>query len=94
MVLAPTESRVVVTVAVPPLKVTVPSTVEAPLPNVTVPVGVPEPGALTVTFAVNVTGWPQTDGLLLDVRVVVVGALPPTACTMLEVLVRKLPSPP
>ncbi len=31
--------------------------------NVTVPVGMPEPGALAVTVAVNVTDWPNTDGL-------------------------------
>src|ERR1700682_5837237 len=94
MVLAPTENRLVVSAAVPPVRLTVPSTVEEPLTKLTVPVGVPAPGAFTVTIAVNVTGWPRTDGLLLELRLVVVGPWLPTACTTLELLVRKFPSPP
>ena len=35
--------------------------------NVTVPVGVPEPGALAVIVAVNVTDWPNTEGLAEEV---------------------------
>ena len=42
--------------------------------NVTVPVGVPVPGAFTVTVAVNVTDCPATDGLSDDDTVVVVEA--------------------
>ena len=81
-------------VAVPPaLNVTEPR-VPVPSVKVTVPVGVPEPGGFTVTLAVNVTGWPQTDGLALELRVVVVGTWLPTAWRTLPVLVRKLPSPP
>ena len=36
--------------------------VVAPSVKVTVPVGVPVPGATTATVAVNVTDWPTTDG--------------------------------
>ena len=43
--------------------------VVVPSLNVTVPVGVPAPGALTVTVAVNVTDWPKTDGLADEVSV-------------------------
>ena len=53
----------VVNVAVPePSKVPDPSAVE-PSMNVTVPVGIPEPGMLAVTVAVNVTDCPNTEGL-------------------------------
>ena len=46
----------------PALRATVPKVV-VPSLKVTVPVGVPDPGALAVTVAVNVTVWPNTDGL-------------------------------
>ena len=56
----------VLNVATPePFSVPVPRVVE-PSRNVTVPVGVPEPGALAVTVAVNVTDWPNTEGLAED----------------------------
>ena len=59
----PTASAEVTNVAIPePSKVPVPSIVE-PSMNVTVPVGIPEPGASPVTVAVNVIDWPNTDGL-------------------------------
>jgi hypothetical protein len=45
-----------------PLRVEVPR-VAVPLLKVTVPVGVPVPGAVAVTVAVSVTDWPYTDGL-------------------------------
>ena len=45
-----------------------------PSTNSTCPVGVPAPGLKTVTLAVNVTGWPTTDGLVEDDSVVVVAA--------------------
>ena len=77
----------------PPPNVTEPS-VSVPSVKVIVPVGVPEPGGFTVTFAVKVTGWPQTEGLLLEPMVVVVGTWLPTACRTLPALVRKFPSPP
>ena len=40
--------------------------------KLTVPVTVPPPGAMGATVAVNVTGWPKTDGLVNGVSVVVV----------------------
>ncbi|MFE7546367.1 hypothetical protein [Streptomyces platensis] len=40
----------------------------------TVPVGVPAPGATGATVAVNVTDWPTTDGSGDDVTTVVVDA--------------------
>ena len=46
-----------------------------PSRNVTVPVGVPAPGAVTLTVAVNVTDWPVTEGFCEDVTPVVVFAL-------------------
>ena len=42
--------------------------------NVTVPVGVPDPGETAVTVAVNVTNCPATDGLADDATEVVVFA--------------------
>jgi hypothetical protein len=50
----------------------------SPAPSSTViePVGVPEPGAFTVTATFTVTGWFTTDGFgVLEVIVVVVSAL-------------------
>ena len=56
----------VLNVATPePFNVPVPRVVE-PSRNVTVPVGVPEPGALAVIVAVNVTDSPNTEGLADD----------------------------
>ena len=46
-----------------------------PSKNSTVPVGVPEPPPLTLTVAVKVTDWPNTDGLAEEVTVVVLLAL-------------------
>ena len=64
----------VVTLAVPPERV--PVSVGPPLmTKVTVPVGVPAPGATGATVAVNVTGWPNADGSGDEVTVVVVEAL-------------------
>ena len=48
-----------------------PSLVE-PSMKVTVPVGVPLPGAVAVTVAVKVTDWPKTDGLAEEVTTVLV----------------------
>src|ERR1043166_3464338 len=58
-------------VAEVPLKVPVPKVV-APSLKVTVPVGVPLPGAGALTVAVKVTGWPDTEGLTEEATVVVV----------------------
>ena len=54
-----------------------------PSMNVTVPVGVPAPGALAVTVAVKETSSPLTDGLTEDASVVVV---------LVGLLVRKKPA--
>ena len=43
-----------------------------PSMKVTVPVGVPLPGAAAITVAVNVTGWPNTEGLAEAVTTVLV----------------------
>jgi hypothetical protein len=70
----------------------VPITV-VPSRKFTVPVGVPAPGAVTVTVAVNVTLCPNVDGFREEARVVIVLALLTTWLTGELVLVRKLPSP-
>ncbi len=61
-VACPAESVIVPIVVVPSL-------------NVTVPEGVPAPGAVAVTVAVNVTDWPKVEGFTLDKTVVCVPAL-------------------
>jgi len=53
---------------VPVPKVVVPSL------KVTLPVGIPAPGATAVTVAVNVTSWPEGEGLVDDIRMVLVDA--------------------
>ena len=88
-----TDSAVVLKVATPPLRVPVPN-VAAPSLNVTVPVGVPAPGATAATVAVNVTDWPNTEGLADEVSEVVVLAMVTVCETVLEVLVFKFVSPP
>ena len=54
----------------------------------------PEPLGVTVTLAVKLTNWPNTDGLAeeLTVVVVVMGLLC-TVCENVPLLVRKLLSP-
>ena len=64
----------VVRLATPPLNVPVPIGLP-PSRKVTNPVGVPVPGGTAVTVAVNVTGWPTTEGFTDDVTVVAVLAL-------------------
>jgi hypothetical protein len=59
-------ASVVVHVALPELSAIAEHTVELPVLNVTVPVGVLDP---PVTAAVNVTGDPATDGFAEDVIV-------------------------
>ena len=56
----PTPSVAVVHVATPAVIVTLPQPpmLVPPLLNATLPVGVPAPGALALTVAVNVTDWP------------------------------------
>ena len=61
------DKALVVRVATPPTRFTVPSTVKASR-KVTVPVG-----ELPVTVAVKVTGWPKTDGFWDEVNNVELG---------------------
>ena len=71
----------------------VPLPIETPLSRkVTVPVGVPEPGPVTV--AVNVTLWPNTDGLSDEASVVVDAPALMVWVKTAEVLPVKLLSPP
>jgi hypothetical protein len=81
----------VVKAAVFPVRVTVASVV-APSLKVTLPVGVPAPGATVVTVAVKVSDWPKTDGLGPVVRAIAVVVLAWfTVCvTVLEVLAPKV----
>jgi hypothetical protein len=63
------DARVVVKLAPKPLKAALPRV--TPLSRkVTVPNGVPVPGAAARTVAVKVTGWPATDAFTEDVTVV------------------------
>jgi hypothetical protein len=68
-----TERAEVLNVAVVPLSGWVASSV-APSLNCTDPVGVPAPGAVTLTVAVKVTDCPKTDGLAEEPTAVVVAA--------------------
>jgi len=70
----PIESVEIVHVAWPPLRATLLQFMFAPPSlNVTEPLG--GVGPAPDTFAVNVTDWPASDGLMFDVRVVVEVAL-------------------
>jgi hypothetical protein len=62
--------------------------------NVTVPVGVPAPGLVTETVAVNVTVCPNTEGLVDEDTEVDVEAWLITCDMAVDVLVMKLVSPP
>ena len=75
----------VTNVAVPELSVPVPSEV-VPSKNSTLPVGVPAPEPVTLTVAVKVTDWPQTEGLTDEVTAVDVLALFTTCERTVEVL--------
>ena len=61
--------------------------------KLTLPVGAPAPGAVTLTVAVKLTVCPKTDGFGPLPRLVVVPAVATVLVTALEVLVLKLPSP-
>jgi hypothetical protein len=66
----PTRTAVVVKAAFPALSVAEPSIVVASW-NTTDPVGVPLPATVLPTVAVNMTDWPSTELLALELRVVV-----------------------
>ena len=88
----PTVSADVVKVALPALKLAVPS-VTAPSRKVTVPVGVPDPGATALTVAVNVTDCPNSDGFTDEVTVVELLSLFTVCVIADEVLLLKFVSP-
>src|SRR5689334_16366082 len=82
----PAAAKVVVNVARPPAPtVTIPRTT-LPSLNVTVPVGVPDPGATGATVAVKVTAWPVTAGLSDEARAIAVAARLTVTPTAAEVL--------
>jgi hypothetical protein len=74
----------------PPLRLAVPSTV-VPSLNVIVPPTIPAPGVTGLTVAVNVAGWPKTEGLAEEESVVVVDAALTVSVTADELLPAKLP---
>ena len=74
-----------VKVATPPLSIGEPSTVE-PSMKMTVPVGVPLPGAVGLTVAVKVTDWPKTEGFADETTEVVVASCLTVWLTAAEVL--------
>src|SRR5260221_165198 len=80
----------VVKAARPEARVLVASAV-APSLNVTVPVGVPLPGATALTVAVNVTELLTTEGLSDEVSVLVQLALATVCVNVEDVLTSKLP---
>src|SRR3974390_658518 len=61
--------------------------------NVTVPVGEPPPGLFTVIDAVYTIGWPVTDGLADDDRLVVVAAALTFSARGIDELAEKLGVP-
>ena len=61
--------------------------------KVTLPDGVPAPGATGVTVAVNLTAWPKAEGSGDEESAVVVDALPTVWVSAVDVLVAKLASP-
>jgi hypothetical protein len=69
------------------------ASVRPPAVNVTVPVGVPDPGELAVTVAVKVTGWPCAEGFGEEVSDVVEESLFTVCVRALDVLPLKLLSP-
>ncbi len=88
----PTERFVVAKVACPELSVFVPSDA-APSLKITVPVGVPAPGATALTVAVKVTDWPKTVGFGDEASVVTLSALLTVCVRVEETFVRKFASP-
>ena len=87
-----TLSADVVKVAVPAVNVLAPNVV-APSLKVTVPIGVPDPGAVAATVAVKVTDWPNAEGLAEEATAVVVFAVF-TVCVSAEEVLALKPLPP
>jgi hypothetical protein len=93
--LATLRAEVVNVACAEPFSATPEARVVAPSVKVTVPVGVPAPGAVAATVAVKVTVCPNTDGLAVELTVVLLLALF-TTCGVAESLpepLKKLPSP-
>src|SRR5262249_61580713 len=65
-----------------------------PSREVTVPVGVPAPGATAATVAVKVTDCPNTVGFVADTTVALLLALLTVCGSVVEMLLEKLVSPP
>jgi hypothetical protein len=80
-------------VALPPLIATALPKFTPLVWNWTVPVGVPTPGAVALTIAVNVTDWPNTEGLADELTAVVVSAGFTVCVKVGEALPLKLASP-
>ncbi len=76
-----------------PAKFALPSVV-MPSAKVTVPVGVPAPGALAEIVAVKVTELPKTDGFALLETAVVVTSLLTTCASVEDVLPAKFVADP
>jgi len=83
---APWASADVAIVAFPLASVAVP-TIVAPFFNVTVPFGVPLPGATVTTVIVKVTDLPSVDGFSEEVSLVELAALLTVSVRTAEVLV-------
>jgi hypothetical protein len=88
----PTTAGAVEMEAIPFTRGSVPM-VDVPFVKVTVPVGVPVAGAAAVTVAVNVTGWPTTDGFTDDSRATDAVSGLTTSVRVLDVAGAKLLSP-
>jgi hypothetical protein len=88
----PADNVLSVKVAWPPDRLALPSDV-LPSRKVTLPAGVPAPGATAATMAVKVTAWPETVGLAEEVSVVAVVAGLMTWLSAVVVLDAKLVLP-
>ncbi len=68
--------------------------VVVPSLNITVPVGVPVPGAVGISTAVNTTGCPEAEGLTEEITTDVVPSWETVCVRAVEVLVAKVVLPP
>src|SRR5262245_6267257 len=89
----PATAKLVVNVALPPVPTATVPRITFPSLKVTVPVGVPAPGATAATLAEKVTAWPVTAGLTDDPRVSVVAAGLTVTIVAAEVLAAKPVTP-
>src|SRR5438132_1210262 len=90
-----TDSAEVVKVACPEAMATLAARELARAASGTVPLGVPAPGAAAETMAVKVTAWLNTEGLAVELTVVVLASLLTTCgeAESLALLLTKLLSP-